>query len=262
MSRQTDFSLPSLSWRFIPIWRRHFLVWRKLAIPSILGNLADPAFYMLGLGYGLGSLLPQVGGVSYMTFLAAGTLCYSTMNSATFESLYSSFSRMHVQKTWDAMLNAPLIIDDVLLGELVWATSKSVLSGLAILAIILALGLANSWLLLGTLPLLVLTGFCFTGMALVVTALSPNYDFFMYYFTLVITPMVLLCGVFFPLEQLPVLVQMAAQWLPLTHAIELARPLVQGEWPRQVGLHAAFLLGYGLAGFYLALVLVRRRLLK
>ena len=260
--RRSDFSLPSLSWRFIPIWRRHFLVWRKLAIPSILGNLADPAFYMLGLGYGLGSLLPQVGGVSYMTFLAAGTLCYSTMNSATFESLYSSFSRMHVQKTWDAMLNAPLIIDDVLLGELVWATSKSVLSGLAILAIILLLGLANSWMLLGTLPLLVLTGFCFTGMALVITALSPNYDFFMYYFTLVITPMVLLCGVFFPLEQLPPLVQMAAQWLPLTHAIELARPLVQGEWPSRVGVHAAFLLGYGLVGFYLALVLVRRRLLK
>jgi len=113
VTSKTDYRLPNLSWRFISVWRRNFLVWRKLAIPSILGNLADPAFYMLGLGYGLGSLLPQVGGVSYMTFLAAGTLCYSTMNSATFESLYSAFSRMHVQKTWDAMLNAPLELDDV-----------------------------------------------------------------------------------------------------------------------------------------------------
>jgi lipooligosaccharide transport system permease protein len=262
LSFQADFSLPNLSWRFISVWRRNFLVWRKLAIPSILGNLADPAFYMLGLGYGLGSLLPQVGGVSYMTFLAAGTLCYSTMNSATFESLYSAFSRMHVQKTWDAMLNAPLELDDVMLGELAWATSKSVLSGVAILAIILALGLADSWLLLWTLPLLVLIGFCFTGLALVMNALSPNYDFFMYYFTLAITPMVLLCGVFYPVEQLPAFLQATANWLPLTHAIALARPLVQGEWPQQVLAHAGVLLAYGSGGFYLALVLVRRRLLK
>jgi lipooligosaccharide transport system permease protein len=262
MTRNTDYSLPKLSWRFVSVWRRNFLVWRKLAIPSILGNLADPAFYMLGLGYGLGSLLPQVAGVPYMTFLAAGTLCYSTMNSATFESLYSAFSRMHVQKTWDAMLNAPLELDDVMLGELVWATSKSVLSGIAILAIILVLGLANSWLLLWTLPLLVLIGFCFTGLALVMNALSPNYDFFMYYFTLAITPMVLLCGVFYPVEQLPAFLQAAANWLPLTHAIALARPLVQGEWPQQIFLHVAILLAYGGAGFYVALVLVRRRLLK
>ncbi|MFA5242888.1 MAG: ABC transporter permease [Sulfuricella sp.] len=262
MTSKTDYRLPNLSWRFISVWRRNFLVWRKLAIPSILGNLADPAFYMLGLGYGLGSLLPQVAGVPYMTFLAAGTLCYSTMNSATFESLYSAFSRMHVQKTWDAMLNAPLELDDVMLGELVWATSKSVLSGVAILVIILALGLADSWLLLWTLPLLVLIGFCFTGLALVMNALSPNYDFFMYYFTLAITPMVLLCGVFYPVEQLPAFLQTAANWLPLTHAIALARPLVQGEWPQQVLVHAGVLLAYGSGGFYLALVLVRRRLLK
>jgi lipooligosaccharide transport system permease protein len=169
---------------------------------------------------------------------------------------------MHVQKTWDAMLNAPLELDDVMLAELAWATSKSVLSGVAILVIILALGLSHSWLLLWTLPLLVLIGFCFTGMALVMNALSPNYDFFMYYFTLVITPMVLLCGVFYPVEQLPAFLQTAANWLPLTHAIELGRPLVQGELPQRIGLHVTMLLGYGCVGFYLALVLVRRRLLK
>ena len=94
------------------------LVWRKLAIPSVLGNLADPLIYMLGLGYGLGGMLPQMNGVSYVAFLAAGTVVASTMNAATFEALYSSFSRMHVQKTWDAILNTPLSLDHVLAGEL------------------------------------------------------------------------------------------------------------------------------------------------
>jgi lipooligosaccharide transport system permease protein len=77
-------------------------VWKKIAAPSILGHLADPVIYMLGLGYGLGSLLPEMGGMSYMAFLAAGTVCYSTMNSASFEALYSGFARMHEQRTWEA----------------------------------------------------------------------------------------------------------------------------------------------------------------
>ena len=119
--RIAHFAPPHLSLRFIPVWRRNFLVWKKLAGSSILGNLADPMLYMLGLGFGLGSLLPNVSGVPYITFLAAGTVCYSTMNSATFEVLYSGFSRMHVQKTWDAIMNTPLTLDDVMLGELTWA---------------------------------------------------------------------------------------------------------------------------------------------
>ena len=112
------FAPPQLSLRFIPVWQRNYWVWKKLAIPSMLGNLADPMLYMLGLGFGLGSLFPNVSGVPYITFLAAGTVCYSTMNSATFEVLYSGFSRMHVQKTWDAIMNTPLTLHDVMLGEL------------------------------------------------------------------------------------------------------------------------------------------------
>lgn len=257
------FQPPALSLRFIPVWRRNFMVWRKLAIPSILGNLADPMLYMLGLGYGLGSLLPQVAGVPYIAFLAAGTVCYSTMNSATFEVLYSGFSRMHVQKSWEAILNAPLTLDDVMLGELTWAASKSLLSGLAILSIVWGLGLYQSFALsLWFIPLALLIGFCFAGMGLVMTAISPSYDFFMYYFTLVVTPMTLLCGVFFPATQLPHTLQQIAVFLPLTHAIELARPLLLGRIPENVLLHVLALTAYGVIGFYLALGLVRRRLLQ
>ncbi len=258
-----DFSLPVLSLRFIPIWRRHFLVWRKLAIPSILGNLADPVFYMLGFGYGLGSLMPHIGGASYLTFLSAGTLCYSTMNSASFEVLYSGFSRMHVQKTWDAILNTPMMLDDILLAELVWGASKSLLSGLAILLVIWVLGLEHDWALsLWTIPVTLLIGITFSGMGLVMNAVSPNYDFFLYYFTLVITPMVLLCGVFYPADRMPVLLQDFAAWLPLTHAITLVRPLIMGEIPSRIALHITNMLIWSGTSFWLASILTRRRLLK
>jgi lipooligosaccharide transport system permease protein len=217
--------------------------------------------YMLGLGYGLGALVGEVGGLPYITFLAAGTVCYSTMNTATFEALYSAFSRMHVQKTWDAIMNAPVNLDDVVLAEMVWAASKSFLSGIAILIVIWALGLSSSPLTLWIVPLAFLVGLTFASLGLVMNALSPSYEFFLYYFTLFITPMVLLCGVFFPVTQLPEALQAVSAVLPLTHAVLLARPLVSGAVPADIGFHLLVLAGYALLGFYLALVLSRRRLL-
>jgi lipooligosaccharide transport system permease protein len=257
-----NFAPPAVSLRFAPVWRRNLLVWRKLAIPSILGNLADPMIYMLGLGYGLGSFLPQVEGVPYISFLAAGTVCLSTMNSATFEAMYSAFSRMHVQRTWDAIMNAPIDLDDVVLAELIWAASKSVLSGLAILLVVWALGLSTSPLSLWVLALVPLVGLTFGALGLAMTAVAWNYDFFMYYFTLVITPMIMLSGVFFPVEQLPPEFQAAAAVLPLSHAVALARPLLLGQIPAGILLHLGVLLAYAAAGFYAATILCRRRLLK
>ena len=255
-------ALPAFSLRHLYVWRRNSLVWRKLAIPSMLGNLADPLLYMLGLGYGLGAMLSDVGGVPYIAFLASGIVCSSTMMSASFEAMYSGFSRMHVQKTWDAIINAPVTLDDVLLGEAVWAASKSVLSGIAVLLVATALGLTQSALALWVIPVVFMTGLAFAGMGLIMTAISPSYDFFMYYFTLAITPMMLLCGVFFPLARLPGTVQTAAQMLPLTHAVALARPLMQGSVPTDIALHLAVLIAYAAVSFYLALILTRHRLLK
>jgi len=254
--------LPAPSLRFIHVWRRNLMVWRKLAIPSVLGNLADPLLYMVGLGYGLGGMLPQVQGASYVAFLAGGVVCSSTMMTASFEAMYSAFSRMHVQRTWDAIINAPLTLDDVVLGEIAWAASKALLSGTAVLVVAAALGLVSLPLALWVLPVVFLAGLAFAGMGLIMTALSPSYDFFMYYFTLAVTPMMLLCGVFFPLEQLPVVVQAAAQALPLTHAVALARPLMSGTVPAHAWLHVLVLTLYAGVSCMIALALLRRRILK
>ncbi len=255
-------SLPQPSPRFAHVWRRNAMVWRKLAIPSMLGNLADPMLYMLGFGYGLGRLLPDVFGTSYLAFLAAGIVCSSTMMSATFEAMYSGFSRMHVQKTWDAIMNAPVTLDDVLIGEAVWAASKSFLSSSAVLMVAGALGLIESWFALAVLPIMFLTGLAFASLGLIMTALSPSYDFFMYYFTLFITPMMLLCGVFFPATQLPPALQQAATLLPLTHAVALVRPLMSGTLPPDLILHLCVLFLYAIIAFHIALAFTRRRLMK
>src|SRR5207248_9751533 len=136
---------PRLSNRFAPVWRRNLLVWRKLAIASVLGNIADPLLYMLALGYGLGSLIGDVGGMKYIAFIGTGMVCQSGMFTASFEGMYSAFSRMHMQRTWDAIINAPVSLDDVVFAEWIWCATKSVMSTAAILAVIAILGYAHTW---------------------------------------------------------------------------------------------------------------------
>jgi len=253
---------PELSLRWIPVWRRNLLVWRKLAIASVLGNIADPLLYMLALGYGIGTFVPEVGGMKYIAFIGTGMVCQSAMFTASFEAMYSAFSRMHVQRTWDAIINAPLSLDDVLFAEWIWAASKSVMSVLAILVVIMLLGFGHSWLAVWVLPLGFVTGLTFAAFGLVMTSLAPSYDFFTYFFTLALTPMLLLSGVFFPVDQMPVALRAVAAFLPLSHAIDIARPLLDGRIPGDVLLHLAVLLAYAVGGYYVALVLTRRRLLR
>jgi len=256
------YALPTFSFRFFPIWRRNFLVWRKLAGASVLGNIADPLITLIAFGYGLGSLLQTINGIPYIHFLASGSICMSVMMAASFEALYSAFSRMHVQKTWDALLNAPLALDDVVLAEMLWAATKALFSGIAILIVIFMLGIGLHPTVLVVPPLLFLIGMTFASIGLIINALARGYDFFTYYFTLVLTPMVFLSGVYYPTTQLPGWLQVFAKILPLGAAVNLIRPLILGEWPRMPWLDVAVLVAYCAGGFYLATVLTRRRLLK
>ena len=208
------------------VWKRNFLVWKKLALPSMIGNLLDPLFYMLALGYGLGSFIDEINNISYIAFIATGTVCYGTLNSATFEILYSTFSRMHVQKSWDAILITPVRMIDIVNGEILWATTKSVLSGSAIMLVMFALNILSLKQMFFIFPLIILIGITFSCMGFVITSVSKSYDFFMYYFTLVITPMLLISGVFFPTEKMPIIIQKVSEFLPLKNAIDIVRCIV------------------------------------
>jgi len=257
---------PRLSMRFWPVFLRNLLVWRKLAIPSLVGNIAEPLMWLVAFGYGMGALVGQVAvngeQVPYILFLASGSICMSAMQAASFEALYSAFSRMHVQKTWDGIMNAPVGLDDIVLAEMLWAAFKSLFTVTAILGVMLALGISHSPKLLLTWPILLGVGITFSCMALVFNALAKGYDFFTYYFTLFLTPMMFLSGIFFPLEQLPAVVRTVADWLPLSNAVALVRPLFMDQWPTKVLQHATVLVVYAVVSFWVALSLTRKRFAK
>jgi lipooligosaccharide transport system permease protein len=258
-----DWSFPQLSRRPLAVWQRNARVWVKLFWPSLLGNVAEPMLYLLMLGYGLGRFVGEMEGLPYILFLASGFVCASVMNTASFESLYSAYTRMAVQNTWHGMLAAPLSVDDVVIGEVLWAATKAIFSSLMIVVVAVLLGVITSWQTLWAFPLLLLAGLTFSAMGLVVTALSRSYDFFIYYFTLLITPMFLFSGVFFPLTDLPPVIQWLPQILPLTHVVAMVRPLVVGAgWSADALLHLLVLLAYGFAALWLAIALIRRRLMS
>jgi len=242
-------------------WRRNALVWRRLMGPSILINFGEPLLYLLGLGYGLGMFIGEMMQMPYLTFLASGIVASSAMNTASFEAMFSAYTRMVPQRTYEAILATPLEVQDILAGEMLWAATKCLISGIGILAVATALGAVHDARALWAIPVMFLTGLCFAGPGLVMSALARGYDFFNYYVTLVLTPMFILSGVFYPVSSLPAALQSFVQVLPLTHAVDLMRPLVAGQPVSDVPLHLAVLALYAIAGYAVAVRLARRRLL-
>jgi lipooligosaccharide transport system permease protein len=253
------YAAPHLTGRFWPVVMRNLLVWKKLAGASILGNIAEPLITLVAFGYGVGSLIGQIDGMPYIQYLASGSIAVSAALAATFEALYSAYSRMAVQKTWDSILNAPVALDDIVFAEMLWAAIKALFSCAAILVVIFLLGISRAPSMLLALPVLGLAGITFASLALVFNALAKGYDFFTYYFTLVVTPMTFLSGVYFPIAQMPPWLQGIAQVLPLKAAVDLVRPLVLGNIPADPVGPLLILTGYACGGYYLALVLTRRR---
>ena len=254
---------PRLSMRWWPVFQRNLLVWRKLALPSLLANIGEPLLWLVAFGYGLGAMIGRVPthgqDVPYIVFLASGSVCMSAMNAASFEALYSAFSRMHVQKTWDGILNTPVQLDDVVLAEMLWAGFKALFSVVAILGVMLALKISLSPKLVLVLPIGLVAGVTFASMALVFNAKAQGYDFFTYYFAVLLSPMMFLSGVFFPRSQLPGFAQTITDWLPLTAAVELVRPLFLDQWPADAARHLAVLAAYAIASFWIALAFTRQR---
>lgn len=245
----------------LAVWRRDVLVWRKLLGPAIMMNFGEPTLYLLGLGYGLGFFIGEMANMPYLTFLASGIIASSAMTTASFEGMYSVYTRMVPQRTYEAILATPLEVDDILAGEMLWCATKSMISGIAILVVATLLGVVAGWQALWVIPVAFLTGLCFAGPAIIMSAIATNYDFFNYYFVLAITPMFMLCGVFYPISSLPEIVQGLVQVLPLTHAVALTRPLIAGQALTQPLLHVGVLALYATLAYYVAVALVRRRLL-
>ncbi|KYH32559.1 ABC transporter permease [Neomoorella mulderi] len=249
-----------ISYRAWKVFWRNFVVFRKTWLTNIMFNFLEPLLYLAAMGYGMGHYIPAIQGMSYLQFLAPGLIASSAMWATASECTYDSFVRMKFQKTYHAIVATPVSLDEVVVGEMLFGTFKSVLYGTVILLVILFLGLVRSPAALLVPLVLVLCGFVFAELGMIWTGLVPKIDTFSYFFTLIITPMFLFAGVFFPLDALPLVVQRLAWLIPLYHVVELVRPLVLGQLSPVLLVHAAWLVVFIAIFFYPPLYLLRRRL--
>jgi lipooligosaccharide transport system permease protein len=244
------------------VFRRNLTVFTKTWKTNIFFNFFEPLLYLAAMGWGLGSFVGEINGLSYIQFIAPGMIASSAMWSSSSECTYDSYVRLHYQKTYHAIVATPVQIDEVVVGDMLTGVFKSVLYGSVILLVITLLGLVPSLWALAVPLVLVLCGFVFAELGMVWTGLVPGIDSFSYFFTILITPMFLFSGVFFPLEALPETVRILAWFLPLYHIVILLRSLVLGVVTPALLLHAAWLIVFIVALFPLPLYLMRRRMVK
>jgi len=212
------------------VWQRNFTVYTKLyKSSSLVFNFVEPVLYLLALGFGLGAFVKEINGVPYINFIAPGIIASSTMFATASECSYGTYVRMTYQKTFDAILATPVNIDDLVAGELMWGAAKSVLYGTIIMIVLFMFGLIESPLLILAIPVLFVSGLIFAEISVIAAALVPGIDSFSYFFTILLTPMFLFSGIFFPLDSLPPVVSKIAFFTPLYHLVNICRSFSSGS---------------------------------
>ncbi|MBM3287090.1 MAG: ABC transporter permease [Candidatus Eisenbacteria bacterium] len=259
-------TLRNVSFRSFRVWRRDLDVYLTTWKTNFLPPLLEPVFYVLAFGLGLGSLIGdleyQGQRVSYLNFMAPGVVAVAIMFWSFFENTYASFVRMYYQKTFDAIIATPLLVEDVIVGEILWGTTKSILASVIMLGVLTGFGLVHYPTGLWVVPLAVLGGLTFACLGLIATALVPNIDSFNFPIFLLIFPMFMFSGTFFPIDILPGWARLVAWVLPLTHVSFLVRGSFLGWYREGWEWSLAYLVVIAGICFVAALFLMKRRLVK
>jgi lipooligosaccharide transport system permease protein len=242
------------------VWRRDLRVFSKVWKGALLPQFIDPLFYLLAMGFGLGTYLATVEGIPYEQFVGPGLMGSAVMWAASFETTWNIYFKMEETRLYDAVLSTPVEVQDLVLGEVAWAATRALIYGTVFLLIVTAFGLVDSAWAIAAPPFLALGGACFGMLGLAFTSLIKAMDWYSFYYTLFITPLFLFSGIFYPLDRLPEWVSVVAWFTPLYHLVEITRSLVLGPEALTVLGNAAWLLVLTAALFVVPARALRRRL--
>lgn len=249
------------------VLEHNLIVYRRTWKGSVFMSFVSPILFLAAMGFGLGGLISRgpvrtVDGLSYLVFLAPGLLVATVMQSGYVETTYPIMARIQWERTYEGMLATPLRVFDVLAGEFGWLAFRLGLTSVAFFLVMLVFGTVHSALALLAIVVAVLTGLAFAAPILAWTATRRTDSSFALIGRFLITPLFLLGGVFFPIHQLPQLVQGIAWLTPLAHGVALARGLSAGVLPSYAGIHLVVLLVYAAAGIVAARITLQRRLVS
>lgn len=246
------------------VWFRNFTVYKKTYKMNIVPNFFEPLFFLISMGLGVGSYIKEMNGEPYLSFIAPGLLASQAMMGASFEVTYNCFVKMNFGRSYDAIMATPVNVEEIALGEILWAVTRGVLYS-TIFFIILSVPpfrVIGTWEALLCLPASALTAAMFATIGLTFTALNPSIDLYSYYYTMFLSPMFLFSGVFYTVSRIPEWAQSLVQVLPLYHAVELNRQLVHGRFDGTVLIHLGVIAAVFIAGLLASVKLIRRKLVR
>lgn len=253
---------PEITYRALRVWQRNFDVYRRLWKQQLPFMFIEPGLQLGAMGIGLGMFVDLGLGMSFRDFLAPGLIASYAMFAAALECSWGAFSRLEMQKTYDAIIATPLSVDDVVVGEMLWGATRSVMASVAVFLVLALFGVPMSWWSPLVLPAMVVQGLMFAAIGLFYVTFITTVNEMEHFFVLFLTPMFLFGGVFYPVNALPEWVQSVSWFIPLFHGAEISRSLLHGT--PHLGLLTNLLwMAVVAAGFgYFSIIRMRARLIK
>jgi len=254
---------PPLRKRLFSVWYRHMRVYTRNLLSNGLPPFLEPLIFLVGIGLGLGKYITEpMGGVKYIEFLGVGLLVTTAMFTSAFECSFGTFIRLEFEKVYDGMLAAPMTVNNLIVGEMLWAGSKGFFFSFAVLCILAAFGIIA--LPYGLLAPFVgfLTGVMFATLSLLVTSFVKTINHFNFYFTGFISPSFFFSGVVFPVENLPAFARPIAEAIPLTHSVRLVRAICTNSYRPTLLLDLLYIIIFIVVVGFFAIRRLRKRLVS
>jgi lipooligosaccharide transport system permease protein len=254
-------SVPKWGSGALAVWRRNYFYFRHTLFTTLAWIFVEPLLYLFALGYGLGQFVSHIEGMSYAQYIAPAMMATSGMFVAFFEGTYSTYTKLTRQFTFQTILLTPLSTDEIVIGEIMWITSKAFLSVISVGIVLMIMGLVSPHNILPAWCMLLLMCWVFASLGVWLSTLAKSYEWFSYSQSGFIMPMSLFCGTYFPLKQLPGGLIYLSYALPLTHGLMSVRMFLAGEFNSMFFINAFYLIVVGLVLTNVAAARFERKLI-
>lgn len=216
---------------FAGVLAREATIFRRFWKSTTFGSIVEPTINLLAFGFGFGALVATVQGIPYVQFIGTGMVALAVLFSSAFAGMYDTYVKRYYMKTYDGILATPVDVPELFLAEATWIALKSGIFGCAPLLVAMVFGLPPSWGMLAVPFIGFLTGLGFALLGMWFSAIVPSMDSFTYVQSALLTPLLLVSGIYFPISSFPSWVQTLAQVNPLYHCVNLVRDAVFGwQW--------------------------------
>ena len=243
------------------VMMRDVVLFKRYWKATTFSSVVQPTIYLLAFGLGFGSLVKTVGTVKYVEYVATGVVATAVLFSSAFPGMFNTFIRWKFQRTYDALLAAPVDVEELVTAAILWISIRAGVYGLAPLFVGFAFGLDPTWGMLLVPFIGFITGVGFAGFGVLIAAVAKTIDNFNYVTSAVLTPMFLVAGTFFPISSLPPVLRTIAKFNPLYHCVQLVRDVSLSIYDSADLVHLAVLVAFALLMWRLAIWQLQARLI-